>query len=142
MGFTTAMIWISFLSSGVLDGKAFSPYPVLGADRSTKQVRWQFTSLCTRSRSLMMHDENGASSTTATATRGSWGSWTKQVSQSEEQERILRNISESEGKSGLLIRTGTKDDMFSVTRLCVDTFRGPFEWWMLPVQLFQVRHDF
>lgn len=73
--------------------------------------------------------------------KGSWGSWAKVVSQREEQERVLEKIRESDdtnNKSNLLVRTGTKGDMQSISHLCIDTFRGPFKWWMLPLQLFQV----
>lgn len=83
--------------------------------------------------------------TAAPTTSGGWGSWEKVVSQREEQDGVLRKwcASSSEGgvdvgESGLLVRTAQKDDMFSISHLCVDTFRGPFEWYMLPLQLFQV----
>lgn len=57
------------------------------------------------------------------------------VSQCMEQDEFFRKIKE---RDGLRVRTGKKDDMMPVARLCVDTFRGPFEWWMLPFKLFQV----
>lgn len=59
------------------------------------------------------------------------------VSQCVEQDEFFGMIKEREG---LRVRTGKQDDMMPVARLCVDTFRGPFEWWMLPFKLFQVCH--
>lgn len=57
------------------------------------------------------------------------------VSQRTEQDEFFGKVKE---RDGLRVRTGKKDDMMPVARLCVDTFRGPFEWWMLPLKLFQV----
>ncbi|CAM9815999.1 unnamed protein product [Pylaiella littoralis] len=65
---------------------------------------------------------------------GGWGSWEEVVSQREEQESVLRKL---EASSGLRIRTVNKGDMLSISRLCIDTFRGPFQWFELPLQLFQ-----
>lgn len=74
--------------------------------------------------------------------KGSWGSWGKVVSQREEQEEVLKKIhynsDASLASSKLRVRTGLKSDMAAVSHLCVDTFRGPYEWYMLPLQLFQV----
>lgn len=68
-----------------------------------------------------------------------WGSWTDAVSQRDEQERLLAQFSEGIGDSaGFRVRTGGNKDMPTVSRLCVETFRGPYEWWMLPLQVFQV----
>lgn len=75
---------------------------------------------------------------------GGWGSWAKVVSQRKEQEQVLKKFAKEEGGglgaefNNLRVRTGQKGDMLGVSQLCVDTFRGPFEWYMLPLQLFQV----
>lgn len=79
---------------------------------------------------------------TVKKTTGGWGSWQKFVSQRTEQDQVLEKFCSEGGGTGidpgLTIRTGQKSDMLSVSHLCVDTFRGPFEWYMLPFQLFQV----
>lgn len=84
----------------------------------------------------------GGSKTVGLKKAGGWGAWEKVVSQREDQEDVLDRFSkEGEGMKhdrGLVVRTGKKQDMLSISHLCVDTFRGPFEWWMLPVQLFEV----
>lgn len=74
--------------------------------------------------------------------RGSWGSWTKVISQRKEQQEVLNSMSlnsaANQAATGLRVRTSLKDDMRAVSHLCVDTFRGPYEWYMLPLQIFHV----
>lgn len=85
--------------------------------------------------------KDGSGKTVGLTTAGGWGSWAKVVSQREEQDGVLQKFSSQGGvdvESGLRVRTAQKDDMFSISHLCVDTFRGPFQWFELPLQLFQV----
>lgn len=85
--------------------------------------------------------KEGSDKTVGPTSAGGWGSWEKVVSQRKEQDGVLQKFSSQGGvdvESGLLVRTAQKDDMFSISHLCVDTFRGPFQWFEFPLQLFQV----
>lgn len=127
------------LSSGASLALAFFPHSISVVGRNV-EVRHGLHETCNiRDCLSTRHDRGHTSVTHVAGTKGSWGNWAKQVSQREEQERILNKLSEAENKSDLVFRTGTRDDMFKITRLCIETFRGPFEWWMLPLQLIQVR---
>ncbi|CAM9139408.1 unnamed protein product [Ectocarpus fasciculatus] len=71
---------------------------------------------------------------------GGWGSWEKVVSQRVEQDEVLERFTSEGGvpeAAKLAVRTANSGDMPSISRLCIDTFRGPFQWFELPVQLFQ-----
>ncbi|CAN0470861.1 unnamed protein product, partial [Laminaria digitata] len=84
--------------------------------------------------------KDGSGKTVGRTTAGGWGSLAKVVSQREEQDGVLQKFSSQGGvdvESGLRVRTAQKNDMFSISHLCVDTFRGPFQWFELPLQLFQ-----
>ena len=59
----------------------------------------------------------------------------ERVSQRVEQDQVLGKM---EKRDGLRVRTGRGSDMMQVARLCVDTFRGPFEWWMQPLRVYRV----
>ncbi|CAM9547398.1 unnamed protein product [Scytosiphon promiscuus] len=72
--------------------------------------------------------------------RGGWGTWKKEVSQRVEQNEVLERFTAEGGipaEASLAVRTVNKSDMLGISRLCIDTFRGPFQWFELPLQLFQ-----
>lgn len=133
-----AMICTLLLSQDVLLGLGFCPRSSKISRENMRATRRRLFPGCTRGRLRVERGDADTSCTAVGATKGSWGSWGEGISQRDEQERILGDICQEEVKSGLRFRTGNKDDMLPITRLCVDTFRGPFEWWMLPLQLFQV----
>ncbi|CAM9464784.1 unnamed protein product [Ectocarpus sp. 4 AP-2014] len=71
---------------------------------------------------------------------GGWGSWEKVVSQRVEQDEVLDRFTSAGGvpeAAKLAVRTANSGDMPSISRLCIDIFRGPFQWFELPIQLFQ-----
>ncbi|CAM9237054.1 unnamed protein product [Discosporangium mesarthrocarpum] len=68
---------------------------------------------------------------------GGWGKWSKEEkSQREFQDQVLEKRS-IDADSGLRVRTGRSADMPAVSHLCIEAFRGPFEWWMTPIQIIQ-----
>lgn len=149
---------IAVLSHGVSLGLAFAPSGLLpiGTSRCAIPGAAATTVVAHRrpfSTQLLFSPEHGdhagpiavvspkkvEGKTVATSKAGGWGSWKKVVSQREEQDRVLQKFSSGVTvESGLIVRTGQRDDMMSISQLCVDTFRGPFEWFMLPLRLFQV----
>lgn len=153
---------MALLSYSAPLGMAFSPHlvirvsPTIGKITSTGIFRrlhpqsQDTSSTCIRcSTRLLFSAENrdvaapSKPKSTSVDLKGSWGSWAKVVSQREEQEQVLKKLRQSDstnGRSSLLVRTGIKGDMARVSRLCIDTFRGPFAWWMFPLQLFQVHY--
>lgn len=145
---------VAALSHGACFGLAFSPPGSLqlSINRHTPRVYRRLSTQLLFSPehgdhagpiAVVTSKKGGSGKTVAPTTAGGWGSWKKIVSQREEQDGVLQKFSSHGGsgvESGLLVRTAQKDDMFSISHLCVDTFRGPFQWFEFPLQLFQVRN--
>lgn len=147
---------VAALSHGACFGLAFAPpgsfqsgvsrhatHPVSYRRLSTRQLLFSPEHGDHADQIVVVSSKKKGGRTVAPKTAGSWGSWEKVVSQRKEQDSVLTRWRSSEdgvdvGESGLLVRTAQKDDMFSISHLCVDTFRGPYEWYMLPLQLFEV----
>lgn len=144
---------VAALSRGACFGLAFSPPGSLqlGVSRRTPRVHRRLSTQLLFSPEhgdhggpigVVTSKKEGRGKTVGPTTAGGWGCWKKVVSQREEQDGVLQKFSSQGGvdvESGLRVRTAQKDDMFSISHLCVDTFRGPFEWFELPFQLFQVQ---
>ncbi|CAM9593673.1 unnamed protein product [Choristocarpus tenellus] len=65
-----------------------------------------------------------------------WGNWPKEVkSQRKEQDLILQSLTGPD--VGVYVRSASSADMPQVSHICIECFRGPFEWWMKPIQLVQ-----
>lgn len=136
---------ITMLTHGISLGLAFAPpcVPPAGSAVPTPRKNGMVRPRDTCSRQRLFNPDQAdeiVASPKAGTKAGGWGAWTKETSQREEQEKVLKRFCQEDNRiaSGLRVRTGQKADMLTISHLCVDTFRGPFEWWMLPVQLFQV----